>query len=182
MSWWHWPRTEPAGSAGCQEGTRRGQDGPEQLPGMSRKRRRCDRQGGQRLEATKGHQDGSWDVPKPCGSGHRQLPPPASLSTSQAGKTLSVCVSLGRLRDPGPFPSPRQKPGNKSLRDAGGISRPGGICLARGEVKRGEETAFQSVSPFENPSQPPQVSSAWPWYHCERTPSPLRPPPLLGRE
>lgn len=119
-------------------------------------------------KGARGHQGGSWGVPKPCGEGHGQLSPPASSQHPRQHRTLLALVSPGRLGGeggggggcPGPFPRHGQRPGNKSWWD--GEASPGrGICLAWGEVEGGEETAFQSVSPFVNPSKPPQCSPDW---------------------
>lgn len=53
----------------------------------------------------------------------------------------------GENGGPGPFPRPGQKPGNKSLWDAGGISQLGGICLAQGRW-RGERKLHFKVKPL----------------------------------
>lgn len=123
---------------------------------MGKKGQRGDRQGGQRPEATEGHQGGTWSVPKPCGEGHSQLSPPASLSASQAAQDP---VGTGVPREAGGVLAPSQALDKALGTKACGMGRhllARGICLAREEVEGGEETAFQSVSPFVNPSKPPQ--------------------------
>ena len=91
--------------------------------------------------------------PAARGTASSHLLPPSAHPRQR--RTLSAWGTPGRLGGPGPFPSPGQRPGNKSLWD-GEAAPAGGICLARGEVEGGKETAFQSVSPFVNPSKHPQ--------------------------
>lgn len=87
------------------------------------------RQRGQWLQATEGHQGGSWGVPKPCNKLHSQLPPPASLSASQAVQEL---LSMGVPGEAGgSCPLPQSWTKTWEQKPAGLEASPAeGICLA----------------------------------------------------
>lgn len=113
-----------------------------------------------------GEGDSDWRPPRATKVAHGVSPSPAARGAASCHllppsqhprqrRTLSAWVSPGRLGGPGPFPSPGQRPRNKSLWDEEASPGQGYLFSPGGRWKGGEETAFQSVSPFVNSSKPP---------------------------